>query len=214
MTKETLYDLLDLETPDDFQYYENFAELMETDEDIDEDPLTDLFLEIDLDDFSDLCEGYFSELIEELPEDEEDFRTLTENIMRSIMNLAGEARSERGNEEYGRETAADLAREIVRVRKWYAKDLSVVCVNQETGASERKTVRDAAVLGRLETLGGDPYVCDFDDALDYELSDYVVTVSAHFGSEYDADGDDSYDDDDSYGDDSYETDPYEGNEEF
>ena len=73
MDKEALYDLLDMESGEDFQYFENMAELLESDEDIDEDVLYELLEDIDLEAFAELAENYFDQLEEAVPDEETEF---------------------------------------------------------------------------------------------------------------------------------------------
>ena len=54
MDKEKLYELLDIDTPTDFQYFENLAALLECEEDIEEQVLYSLVEEVDKQVLSDL----------------------------------------------------------------------------------------------------------------------------------------------------------------
>ena len=47
MDKEKLYEMLDIDTPADFQYFEDLAELLECEEEIEEQALAELLEEVE-----------------------------------------------------------------------------------------------------------------------------------------------------------------------
>ena len=57
MTKEELFELVDIETGEDFTYFENFANLMEADEYLTEEDIGMLLRELDCITFSELAES-------------------------------------------------------------------------------------------------------------------------------------------------------------
>ncbi len=176
MDKESLYDLLDMESGDDFQYFENMAELLETDEEIDEDVMYELLEDVDLTAFAELTENYFDQLEEAIPDDETNFYTLVENIKRIISGLADDASSQDDSGSQS-DMLVRLASEIVKFRTWYNETENVECVNEETGESQMLPVRDALVLDRAEKLGGSGYDLSFERAEEYDLDDFVMTFT-------------------------------------
>ncbi len=176
MEKETFYEMLDIETGDDFQYFENIAELFESDEDIDQDLIAELLRDLDLGTFSELTDSYFNELEKSIPDTETDFFTLVENIKRVMSGMAVSARDTDDDMDRD-ELETQLAFEIGKFRDWYSLTDNVECVNQSDGRETMMPVRDALVLGREEALGGDSWDLDFNDALSYELSDFVLSFA-------------------------------------
>ena len=88
MNREELYEKLDIETGEDFQYFENFADLAESGENIDEDALYGLFSDIDMKTFAELAESFFYEMEDSIPDDQNDLVMLTENIKRCLVGLS------------------------------------------------------------------------------------------------------------------------------
>ena len=84
MNRQELYALLDIENGNDFQYFENVAELLECEEEIETDLLYGLLSEISLENTYDLLEEYFSEIEKAVPDGETDFYMLLTNI-RSVL---------------------------------------------------------------------------------------------------------------------------------
>ena len=176
MDKEALYDLLDMESGEDFQYFENMAELLESDEDIDEDVLYELLEDIDLEAFAELAENYFDQLEEAVSDEETEFYTLVENIKRIISGLAVDASAEDDSSSRS-DMLVRLASEIVKFRSWYNETENVECENTDTGDTQMLPVRDALILDRAEKLGGPAYQLNFDRAAEYDLDDYVMTFT-------------------------------------
>ena len=69
MELEQLYDFLDIEHGGQFEYFENFADLVETPAEIEDDVLYELIKEVELKTFAELAESYFYETLESVPGD-------------------------------------------------------------------------------------------------------------------------------------------------
>ena len=63
MNLNELLEMLELGEPAEFEYFENFADIVESDEDIEEDALVELFSETDRDAVADIIGNYFDELL-------------------------------------------------------------------------------------------------------------------------------------------------------
>ena len=59
LTKEVLYELLDIDTPADFQYFENLAALLECEDEIDDQVLAQLLEGVDKKTLAELLHNYF-----------------------------------------------------------------------------------------------------------------------------------------------------------
>ena len=171
MNREELYEKLDIETGADFQYFENFADLAETGEDIDEDALYGLFDEIEMKTFAELCESFFYEMEDSIPDDQNDLVMLTENIKRCLVGLSEAVERDEEN------ALVKLCDEFDRFRRWYSAEPVAEYEDTETGKSFSCTVRDALTNARIEKIGGERYQYDFTKALDYVIDEYAMTYA-------------------------------------
>jgi len=177
MDKELLYQLLDIEEPGDFQYFENLAALLECDEYIEYDELYILFKEVDKDILAQLIHDYFEELSDFIPEDAAELFILMDKIKLSLMGMA------RNSEEEN--ILSGLTEELNRFRLWYSLDSSVICRTIDGGREEEHCLRDALAVARLEKLEGDKYTYDFSACTDYPLDDYIMSFSDIISAESD-----------------------------
>ncbi len=166
---QELLEMLGIEEPEEFEYYENFADLVESDEEISADVLAALFSDTDPVVVSDIIEQYFDDMLETLPQDVQDIHLLVENIKLSLMGLL-----KSGDDE---KTIMDFAEEVSKFRVWYSFESAVECTNTETGEDKVLPLRDALTLVRLEKLGEEEYSYDFTESLDYELEDYIMSFA-------------------------------------
>lgn len=180
MTKDDFYELLGIDQPRDFQFFENIAELLENPVEIRDELLEELLLEIDMETFGELIEDYFGKMEEFIPDEETEFYLLFENICRSLTGLSGRIHSEQEAEERAL-LASQLAGEIGKFREWYLLRDSVEAVYPD---QDRETipVLDALAAKWEEKLGGDPATLDFSEALDYSLPDFVMTFTDERGN--------------------------------
>ena len=169
MDRDELFAMLDIETGQDFQYFENFADFVENEGVIDEDAVYELIKEIDMKTLAELCESYFYEILENMPEDQIDAYNLMETIKRVLVGLSEAVRKGEENAEL------KLADELNKFRLWYSADTEVECINMASSQVDCMPVRDALAFSRLEKLGGNEYRYDFTDALEYELEEFMMT---------------------------------------
>ncbi len=162
MTKAELYDLLELDTPADFQYFEQFAELLETNQEVTEDQFMDVLSMVDAETMSELVENYFNELSAHLPDESQDLYGLVDSIQQRLKLLA-----EGIDDGIFRR---NLAEELCRFKEWYTEQVNVLVDN------EYYTVFEAVTLRREEKLGGPKHRYNFDQALNYELSELSMNL--------------------------------------
>ncbi|MDR1272371.1 MAG: hypothetical protein LBK04_05215 [Clostridiales Family XIII bacterium] len=189
MDLDSLLSLLDIDSPDDLVYFEQFAELAENDEDIPPEILQALFLGVDQEAFVGVVEGYFDELLRAVPDGEIDLYTLIQAIR---AYLTGIIRSEEGEA-----FAESFTEEFLKFKSWYKDEARVVCRNNANGAESDQSLMEALTNSLLQGMTDDDYTFDFSETLDYEIDEYIVPVSK-LRDDYDEfDEDDDYDD---YGD--------------
>lgn len=167
MTKEELYERLDIETAEDFKYVENVAQYLECEDEIEFGDLARLLSELDKDEAAGLFDDYFEEIMEFIPEAETEVYGLFTNIRRSLTGMLKNA------DEVS--TEAKIAEELERFRHWYSQDSKVYLTDQSSMEEFDAPVRDALCEKRLEKLGGKKYFYDFTEAMDYPLEEYVMT---------------------------------------
>ncbi len=173
MDKQELLDLMDIEKGEDLKYFESIADLLEADEGYTSEDLFDALKGADIELIRDFLMEYFNQMQESIPAEETEFYTLFENIKKELYGLAETCASECEGEEYDK-AFMDLMDEIVRFHEWYVDGSLVGCVNEETGEEENLSIRDSLFRIRAEQFTDESYRFDFTDALDYELSEYVM----------------------------------------
>ncbi|MBR6473765.1 MAG: hypothetical protein IKS99_08605 [Firmicutes bacterium] len=167
MTRQDFYDMLDIETVEDFKYVENVSQYLECDDEIEFADIAALIKELDKVEASGLIDDYFEEIMDFIPEAETEMYSLFTNIRRSLTGMFKNA------DEVS--TEAKIAEELERFRRWYSMD-SKVYLQEMSGTAEREeTVRDALFAKRMESLGGEKFFYDFTEAMDYPLEEYVMT---------------------------------------
>lgn len=179
MNYKELLEYLDLDTPLDFQYFENLADIIECEDEIEDEALETLFAGVDSEILSEILENYFTELTDKVPQKSVDIYTLIENIGRALKGLAKSL-----SDDTEGANVSLFTEELSKFRNWYMFDTEVVCRNIGTGKEEIVPVAEAISLYRLESLDGEEYDYDFESALDYELEEFVMSFATLAASEY------------------------------
>ena len=171
MDRDELFELLDIESGADFQYFENFADLVECEADIESDVIYDMLEDVDLKTFNEICESFFYDTLESVPGDQIDLYNLLENIKRALIGLAEAARKEEDH------ALLQLADELNKFRNWYSVELHAECKSVMQDKVSYLAVRDALANARMEKLNGEEYAYDFSNAMEYELEEFVMTYA-------------------------------------
>ncbi|MEG0829215.1 MAG: hypothetical protein RSD88_01150 [Anaerovoracaceae bacterium] len=168
MKLENLLDYLKLEEPGEFQFFEDFADLIEMDTEIDSDTMYSFLSQVDLATFAQLINSYFEEALESLPEDAMNIYTLLDTAKMSFIGMANHIEKE-GD-------LVLLSEEFARFKTWYALDskVKVISLDKQNRLSKETSVRDAIVLARLERLGQEQFEYIFSGALDFKLDQYTI----------------------------------------
>lgn len=168
MELQELLEMLELDEPGDFEYFENFADLVECDEEIPAETMYSFFSQTDPDTVAELIQSYFEEILESVPNQETEVYMLLDHICRA---LVGMIRSRDEN------AMMHFAEEMEKFKNWYAFESAVSCRSLTDEEEKILPVRDALTLARLEKLQDEEYEYDFQDALDYELEDYIMSFA-------------------------------------
>jgi hypothetical protein len=171
--KELLH-LLDIEDPAEFEYFEQYAELAETEDDIPEDVLIEFFRDAGAGALRELTEAYFEDMLTGVPDDQTELFLLLTAIGTSFSGLADRAADDESRRAY--------AEEFYRFRKWYTSDETVTSAARGKTNAAALTVLEALALTRAENIGKSSdaagAVYDFSDALGYEINEYMVSFDA------------------------------------
>jgi len=189
MDLEELLAILDIDSPSELVYFEQFADLMEQPQDIPYETLAALIEGMDHEVISEMIEGYFDDIMKFVPDGEGELYTLLQNISTTLVSLAG------GGDD---DSAHMLAEELYKFRAWYMFESSVLTKELAEGTEREIPLMEALTAYRVQNFTDDDFLFDFTDALDYHLDEYIVSVSALAADSYD-DGDEydgSYEDDD------------------
>ena len=188
MEIDELLKLLDMDSPSDMRFFEQFADLVETEAEIQQETLTTFFEDVERDSLHELTEGYFEDVLKYIPDDATEFYTLLSTIGRLLGGLAAAIETEGNRQLY--------AEEFYKFRSWFMFDGDVICVRESDGEELALSIFDALTLFRSENLSDDEYSYDFSETLDYTIDEIMIPLSSLGDDEYDDDEDDSYDDED------------------
>ncbi len=164
-----LLEYLDIEEPSQFEYFETMADLAEWDEYVEPDVLVELFSGADNEITAELIEDYFEDILEGLPEDSGEIFSLLHQIKLALTGMILNCGDENDMRRF--------ADEFARFRNWYSINSDVELEPCDGGDIMHHSLRDAITASRLEKLGGEKYRYDFENALDYELDGYTVSMA-------------------------------------
>lgn len=176
MDKVRFYNILDIDSADEFKYFENLASLLEEDEYIEENLIKDLIRNVDREKLAEHLGSYFDGFLDHLPDNETDLYVMIESMGRRFEGLIIDDMNEADIDA--------LASEISKFRKWYVHDLNAF--NRHTG--EETNVRDARYDIAAAKLLGEDADYDFRTALNYDIDGFDVRIADMLSAGYDADG--------------------------
>lgn len=87
MNREQFYELLDIESAEDFQYFENLAAFFECEEELDYEDIAALFGAVDQAVLAELIDEYFEEITNFVPGSETEVFSIFENVRRALVGL-------------------------------------------------------------------------------------------------------------------------------
>lgn len=171
-----LLKLLEIDSSDEFGYFEHFAALIECDEEIPYDLFYKILADVDSDTLIDLTDSYFEDILQGMPEDAIEIYTLLSTIKQALVGLAKNATNPEEHIAY--------VDELFKFRTWYIFDSMVHLKRLSDNVKRNDTVFEALSLYRLEKLNEDQYRYDFSDCLDYEIDEYSISIDAKLDEEY------------------------------
>ncbi len=165
MDKVQFYKKLDIESAEEFKYFENLSALLEEDDYIEENLIKDLIRDVDKSALAEHVESFFENFLKNLPDNETDLYITVESIKRMMEGLISE---EMDDEDINR-----ISSELIKFRKWYVLDLNVF----DKLSGQEVNVRDARYNIVAAGFLGEDTDYDFRLALDYDIDGYDVKLS-------------------------------------
>lgn len=170
LNQREFYEMLDIDTPEDFQYFENLAAFLECEDEPEYEDVAGLFTEVDKDVLAQLCDNYFEEITGFIPGSQTEVFTIFENVRRAIVGMCR-------NCEEDENLTAKLSEELERFRRWYSVESQAYCTDLSTMEETPMSLRDALVTARLEGIEGkSQYEYDFSECMNYPLDEYIVSM--------------------------------------
>jgi hypothetical protein len=169
MDLNELMEMLEIDEPSEFEYFENLADLIESDEAIPEETLFQLFSQTDHKTVAELIHNYFDDMLEAMPESSTEMFTLLENIKRSLIGLLQTSEEE--------SLLRHFVEELFRFKTWFCFESEVGCKSLSGGEEKSLPLRDALILSRLEKMEEDEFQYDFEDCLKYEIDEYIMSFA-------------------------------------
>ncbi len=178
MTEKEILEQLDIEDGD-FSYFEQFAALMESPLQFDEDEFAEILLMADGETMHTMVGSFFDDIIRGVPDNDTQLYGSLQTIREHLTGLAL---------HLGDRGAGFFSDELYRFREWYLSPDSVVCTPEAGGDHSFLTPCEALMLYREEKLSGTKYQYDFSRNMPPEPDEYVIDMLAEL------DGDYTYDD--------------------
>lgn len=170
MNYDELMRMLDIEHPEDFSYFENMADLLESEESIEREAICGLLAKADKAAIAELIRDYIDDVCENVPSNEAELFTLLDTIKLSLSGMARQSAREDT-------MVVMLADELLRFRQWYSHKKKVLCTDKDDRTESAVTVAEAVALYRLEKIGEAEYDYDFSDVLDYPIDEYIIAFA-------------------------------------
>ena len=165
MERDRLFEKLDIDSPEEFKFYENFDALIEDEEHIEEELIKEVLSFADTDLLSDHIDSFFESFLSNIPDDESELYIIVESFKRNISALVFDGMND---EDY-----SELAKDIYKFRNWYAIEHNA----KNDGSGEELSVRDARYEIAAAKLLGDEVYIDFGRAITSGPDSYGIKLS-------------------------------------
>ena len=161
MERDELFDILEIDSPDQLEYFEQFAELLENEGEISFDDMYEVLSGAEAENIGEFSENYFEELMNALPDGEQAAFAKLDAIQQRLMLLAAE------DDDSARRL---FVQEFYKFRDWYHTPGSVIV----DGLS--MTPMEALFECRADKLTGSEHNYDFSGFDSYELDELSMSV--------------------------------------
>ena len=169
MDRERLFKKLDIESPEEFQYYENFEALMEEDEHIEEELVKEVLMAAEAELLGNHIDSFFDGFSSNIPDEEKELAIIVDTFRNNISSAVSEDMQD--------EDLEHLVSEIYKFRNWYVLEHNAV--NENSG--EEISVRDARYEIMAAKFLGDSIGIDFGRAIISGPDSYEVKIKDIIG---------------------------------
>ncbi len=177
MKLEELLEILDIEEPEEFKFFENFADLIEYEGEIPYDALFSLIKKVDMVTLGEFIETYLDDVLEGIPEEDGiDAYTFIASVKIMLLGLAESIATAEEDEE--RDELPIFVEELYKFRNWYTRDSIVHMTKEKDKTIISVSLLEAIVSYRIEKLNEEHYSYNFDDCMPYEIDEYIVSFSS------------------------------------
>lgn len=176
MVLEELLEILDIEEPEEFKFFENFADLIEYEGKIPFDPLYSLIRKVDMVTLGEFIETYMDDSLEGIPEEDGiDAYTFITSVKMLLLGLAESIATAEEDEE--RDQLPVFVEELYKFRNWFTLDSIIHMTNQKTGNITTVSLLEAIISYRIEKLNEEEFSYNFEDCIPYEIDEYMVSFA-------------------------------------
>lgn len=163
MERDDLFDLLEIDRPEQFEYFEQFAELLECEDEIAFEDMYEVLEGASAENLGEFSENYFEELMNALPDSEQAAFAKLDAIQQRLMLLAAD---EDGS------SLRLFVQELYKFRLWYHEP------GPATVGGLRMSPMEALLECRAGRLTGMEHECDFSGFDSYELEELSMNLGS------------------------------------
>lgn len=169
MDYREIIDFLDLEEGKGISYFEHYAHLMESDEEVDVDAIFQLLKSSDKEELLEVNDNYFEEILRIIPEEDTSLYSHIEVIRRYIRGILLE---DELSEPYR------LSEAIFSFRYWYSVEEQCYINNKPF------SLRDGLTSNLLDHIEGNDNSYDFNEFEEFPMDSYFVDLLSLSNSIY------------------------------
>jgi len=163
MERDELFDLLEIDSPEQLEYFEQFAELLECEDEIAFDDIYEVLSGASAENIGEFSENYFEELMNALPDSEQAAFAKLDAVQQRLMLLAAE------DDDSARR---QFVQEFFKFREWYHTPGSVIVNGLSMSPME------ALFECRADKLTGAEQKYDFSGFDKYELDELSMNLGS------------------------------------
>ncbi len=177
MKLEELLEILDIEEPEEFKFYENFADLIEYEGEIQYDALYSLIKKVDMITLGEFIETYLDDVLEGIPEEDGiDAYTFIVSVKMMLLGLAESISNAEEDEE--RDELPIFVEELYKFRNWFIRDSIVHMTKENDPTIISVPLLEAIISYRIEKLNEEHYSYNFENCVPYEIDEYIVSYAS------------------------------------
>jgi len=170
MDRIALYNELDIDNPEDFEYFEQFAYIVECTENIEYEDFYQSLSKAKSDSLAEIVENYFTELEKNLPDGHDEIYEIIENVFTNLKLVVGDI-------DEAEDSRKEFIQKLFTFREWYTK---------ADGASfdgKSCSIVEAIFEYRAQKLDNSKHDYNFENSLDYKFDYVSVPLGGYYDDE-------------------------------